>query len=376
MKRIAGFALVGFFALIAGGTAAKAQTPPSKAKPPALWVSAYYGGWDQTSLRPEDIDLRPVTDLVYFSLVPSAAGTAAPGGWYHEDDVAALARVAHAAGKKVLITIGGSDSAALFRPDIAAANRDGFVRSIVAWVEAHGYDGVDIDMEPVEDSDAPDFDTFITELRRSLKAANSNALLTAAVGPDPTPYAPILAEFDRINIMTYDISGPWEGWQTWYNSPLHNGGLAFSNGRPLPCVDTYVKGWTDAGATPASLGIGIDFDEKVWTGASGPNQPIAGVTVADASYAVVTDQYDVAHDFHWDDAAGSGYLSIPGATPSATLFISYDDARACRAKVRYAREHGLRGIILWEVGKQYRPFQPLGERNPLLAALYAALTSP
>src|SRR6266850_1142814 len=99
--------------LVAGGTHALAQTN--------LWVSAYYAGWSQGwtnngILPAEAIDYSALTHVVHFALVPRADGTVDPdANSITTTNSAALVARAHAAGKKVLITVGGWATDAAFR---------------------------------------------------------------------------------------------------------------------------------------------------------------------------------------------------------------------------------------------------------------------
>lgn len=55
------------------------------------------------------------------------------------------------------------------------------------------------------------------------------------------------------------------------------------------------------------------------------------------------------------------------------IFISYDDERACAAKVTYARDHHLGGLMIFDLGNGYRPFQSAGEQDPLLKTIKKSL---
>ena len=52
---------------------------------------------------------------------------------------------------------------------------------------SRSYDGVDIDWEPLDPSDANQFTNFIKSLRTRLDLINPRPLLTAAVAVPPTP---------------------------------------------------------------------------------------------------------------------------------------------------------------------------------------------
>ena len=54
-------------------------------------------------------------------------------------------------------------------------------------------------------------------------------------------------------------------------------------------------------------------------------------------------------------AAQAAYLSLDNTGSTNDKFISYDDEHACQAKVSYARNRGLGGVMIWELGQGYRP---------------------
>jgi chitinase len=195
-------------------------------------------------------------------------------------------------------------------------------------------------------------------------------------------YAAFQNQFDQINIMTYDMSGPWEGWVTWFNSPIYDGGYRFpSNGNLVPSVDGAVTNFLTNGVAPAKLGIGIAFYGYLWTGGSGtssicitqPRQSWTNVPTATAiRYSTIMTDYYQSNLYHWDTNAQSAYLSITNANPTNNTFISYDDQRTCQAKVSYARNHGLGGVMIWELAQDHQS----GQSSPLMQALKQALATP
>jgi len=251
-----------------------------------------------------------------------------------------------------------------------AEARKKFFDNIEKLITAHGYDGIDIDMEPMEEKDAPDFQVFIPALHAAMKAANSNAILTAAieVSKYPSIFKPIQNEFDQLNLMTYVFAGPWDG-VTWYDANLANGGKKDPKGKPLPGCDLFVKNWEGGGITPAKLGIGISFGAAVWHGATGPGQSLEGVRRRGMPYSRLMDTLYAPDAYHWDKEAQAPYLSI--ASPEK-LFVVYDDPRACQEKIDFIHKQGLGGFIIWEITGDYRPAQPAGKQHPLMQAIVDA----
>jgi chitinase len=354
---------------------------PAFAKPGDLWVTAYYADWHQQSgyLPPEQIDFAAVSHIIHFSIVPKRDGTinTSGGDFITPAQSKALIGPAHAAGCKVLICVGGANTASAFRPALADSVRPQFVKSLVAFVRERGYDGVDIDMEPIEDSDSAVYRAFVRELRTALSAADPRLLLTAATASKPELFAGLRDQFDQINVMTYDLSGPWPGFKTWHNSPLYDdAGKMMSGGDRYPSCDATLRGFVAAGVPRRKLAIGIAFYGYVWTGASAPEQPIEGVKVqSGVDYSAIMDEYTTAVSA-WDGVAHSPYFSVASDDPAKRRFVSFDDERLCAEKVAYARREGLGGVMIWELGSGYRAGQPEGRKDVLLQAVKRAWTSP
>ncbi|MBC8135749.1 MAG: glycoside hydrolase family 18 protein [Fibrella sp.] len=347
----------------------------------APWVTAYYPSWTLTNPTPANLDLRAITHLVFFALTPNADGTLSDPGGTIVTNAPAVKTAVRNAGKKVLICIGGGGTITPFRGAISPASRAAFVQNIVTWVTTNGYDGVDIDMEPLESSDAANYQAFITALRTALNAQDPNLLLTAAVEWNPVSdtagnqslFYPIRNSFNQINVMTYDMSGNWPGWCTWYNAPLFQGGNFLpSTGAPMPSGDRSVQAYRTAGIPASKLSLGAAFYGSKWTNVTGPMQAIpAGTTVENLTYDDIMTNYYSAGAYRWDSAAQSSYLTRP-ANPPYT-YISYDDPTLLTQKVNYVDNQGLGGLVCWNIGQQYRAAQPVGEQNPLLDAIYDAL---
>lgn len=195
-------------------------------------------------------------------------------------------------------------------------------------------------------------------------------------------FAALQNQFDQINIMTYDLSGPYEGWVTWFNSPIYDGGYRFpSTGGLVPSVDGAVSNFITNGLTAGKLGIGIAFYGYVWAGGTGTStggvtQPRQSWTNAPTmtayDYSAIMTSFYQTNLYYWDTSAQAAYLSISNANPADDMFISYDDQRTCQAKVSYARNNALGGVMIWSLGQDYQSGQP----EPLLQALKQALATP
>ncbi|MBE0641204.1 MAG: glycoside hydrolase family 18 protein, partial [Bacteroidales bacterium] len=290
----------------------------------SLWVSAYYAGWmqgseDSPGLRPEEIDYSAVTHIIHFSISPTTTGgiNFTVNGITPGQSLAAVTAT-HAAGKKILICVGGAGTSEDFAGATSSANIELFIENLIQFTGERGYDGIDIDWEPLQP--AAQFKEFIPRLRRAMKAVNPRWLLTVACTGERA-VAEMKDHFDQINLMTYDMSGPWPGWVTWHNSPIFDSGLMFpSTDLPLPSANRRLDDMLGLGVPPSQLGFGIDFYGFIWAGGTGT--PTGGVTApfqswkeaptvqANVPYATIMEQYYRPEYKRWDSLAVAAYLSI------------------------------------------------------------------
>ena len=373
--------------LLAGGlmhpVSVRAQNRPSapKSRASKIWISAYYMSEEQAKNRllPSEIDFKAFSHLIHFAIVPEKDGMIDPlkCGITAEQSRAVI-DPAHAAGCKVIVCLGGSETQLRLIPALTDAVRPTFVRSLVQFVTTRGYDGVDIDIEPIEDPDVPNYEKLVHELRAALKTVDSKLLLTVATAQEPAMFARLQQEFDQINLMTYDLSGLYAGFETWYNAGLYDGGKnLISSGKPFPSVTSTVDEFVKAGVLKSKLGIEVGFYGYVWTGVTAPQQSIQGVTVDDGvDYKDIMDKYYQPARYHWDDKAKAPYLSIDSPQVKERKFISYDDEKLCAMKVAYTRQNGLGGLIIWQLGGGYRKNQPTGKRDQLLQVIKRAWLHP
>ena len=351
-----------------------------------FWITGYYAGWMQGwynngRLPAGQIDFSTINYVIHFGLVPQADGTIDfSTNSILQSNSDSLVNAVHAAGRKVLICIGGWGSDVAFRGATSPLRLASFVSTIVQFVVARGYDGVDIDWEVLEQSDETQYINFIELLRMTLNTLKPGALLTAAVAWQPSIIASVQQYLDQINIMTYDLSGPWNGWVSWYNSPVYSGNYKFpSNGQQLPSIDEMVNQFIAAGVAKEKISIGIDFYGYIWQGGNGTStggvsSPLqswndAPEVIPNVPYYSIMDSYYRPDFYRWDSTAEASYLHIDDTCNSNDMFISYDDERACKSAVEYALQKGLGGVFIWELGADVRS-SPTDQ--PLVSSIKAA----
>lgn len=347
------------------------------------WVLGYHVGYEAGMYPTDKVDFAAMSHVVIGVVTPNTDGTL--NTTYDIDPTngpiwaSAVASAAHAAGRKALLMVGGAGTLTGFEGAASNANRAGFVTHLLAELDARGADGLDLDWEPLESVDYANF----TALAQALRSARPALVLTVPVGwvnanfqnasaPDPF-YGTIAPLFDRIDIMTYDMEWPADGWKSWYSSALHG-----ESGTTPSSVDSSVAFYRASGVPRSKLGVGIGFYGVCWHGVTATRQTIpsgAGIYGSDNTYSyhnIVTQYYALA-DYHYDAVADAPYLANATAfgPGNGCNFLSYEDAASIAAKGAYARRNGFGGAIIWNIGEGYVPEQP-GQENALLEAVNAA----
>jgi chitinase len=172
------------------------------------YVSCYNGSY---AARAATLNFSRMTHLLLaFGTAKKCDGVCTPSSdmtislEQDDADVATLVAAAHAAGVKVILSIGGGDRTddATISQFYSAGLSVPFAAAIDRYVAAHHLDGVDVDMEDPSNMGAP-YGDFILALAARLHPQGK--LLTAAVGSylgSAIPHA-ALAQFDFLNVMVY-----------------------------------------------------------------------------------------------------------------------------------------------------------------------------
>ncbi len=276
-------------------------------------------------------------------------------------------------------------------------SRNRLINNTLQLIDHVGYDGVDVDLEPVMSAYIPGivygnsyYIQFIDQLYDSLQIRksyllNRSLLLTAAMNGYAGPvFARLYHKFDQINIMTYDLVSPDWSFPVWHDSPVYSGSYMIS-GRPAPSVQSEVQKCLNAGVPPEKIGIGVSCDAFRWKGGSGT--PTGGVTAPRQqwlqapswtrfAYKDMMASYFRSEYYRWDDTAKMSYLSIDREGSANDEFWSYNDEASCKAKVEFVKQNSLGGVIIWELGSGYLAQKPLGERLPQLNAIHEAIMQP
>jgi len=219
---------------------------------------------------PSNAQLDRMTHLILFQLYPTADGRGLITTWfsYNNTQIQDIMTRARARNVKVLIALGGAGgNTANFIPATTNANRPHFVNAVRDFVNRHGFDGVDLDWEGTA---AQMNWRQYTDLAIDLKRAMPDKWITATLGADSpwsrfgnhfTTDAAVRRYFqeniwiiDAVQLMTYDMGG---GIRTGQNQQIHWATQACANASQLVMNEWATFGQGQPGFCRSKLLIGV-----------------------------------------------------------------------------------------------------------------------
>ncbi|KAL0075401.1 glycoside hydrolase family 18 protein [Phycomyces blakesleeanus] len=364
-------------------------------------LSAYIVDWN----IPKSIPWTKLDHVIYSFAIPNKDGKL---GDFDANQLKKVVKDAHAHKKGVSLSIGGWSGSLYFSSLVrTSASREKFANNLVQAVKTYNVNGLDLDWEYPNNpdgvscneknaNDTPNYLKLIQLLRKKLDAAfpNEHKTISAAVSTtvfrdgNQNPYKKLASGWknalDYVNIMAYDLAGPWNP-KTSSNSPLYS-----KNGEES--IDSSVKQWVAAGIPKNRIVVGVPFYGYTALTTS-PATAKSGIKVAyKKGTQIKGDQYDskgadpckgakssYSGDVLWKTIASkgivrsaSGWKTVWDSTSQTYFsyaaktkqFLTFDDPRSLRAKATYVQKNKLAGVMLWSLDMD-------DSKNSLLNSLQA-----
>jgi len=360
-------------------SAPSAPVTPAATTTSARWLSGYYVGYER-SLYPEtSVDFSVLTHVILGAAQPTVTGGVTTDfylGTAGPTMARNLSARAHQFGRKAILMVGGAGAHDALASAASNAYRPTFVANLLRAADSLGYDGLDVDWEPMYAADQP----MALQLLRDLRAARPRMLLTFPIGwvsangaADPwvAQVAPLV---DQLNVMSYDMADNWGGWVSWHTSALSGAGADHPSS-----IASTVAAYRAVGVPAAKLGVGVPTYGACWRGPTTMRQTLAAadrVVASDnaMSYATIASTYYTAAAARWDSTASAGYLSFATPTgPQQCTLVSYETPQSAAAKGAWVKAQGLGGAIVWTLGEGHVATLPAGQQDPLVKAAYGAM---
>lgn len=325
--------------------ASGAQAAPAAERP---LVVGYYPYW-ATDLAPAKIRFDRFTHIIHAFVGVGANGApevraAVPSK--------ALTSAARAAGTKVILGLGGGSNGANFAKMVRDPELSkNFIAQVVQMTVDYGYDGLDIDWEYPAEGDRQLLTDFVNSMHGALKAIDPNLMLVMAM-PKSNYYGQwydveaIKDKLDWIQIMTYDMHGPWSA-HAGYNSALY-ASPTDTDGRALnfEAAATY---WLNRGFSAKQVLMGIACYGRGFTVATWGDKPGGKNAHEDIAYKRVLGLLGTGWVRQWDAKSAVPYLQKNGGGE----LLSYDDEVSAELKGAWSRARGVGGIFFWAIDQDY-----------------------
>lgn len=348
------------------------------------WLMGYYVGYIADRYPVEAVSWESLTHIAVGAALPRHDGTLDTTFYMSENRGSTWAkrvvRTAREHNVKPILMLGGADTSPAFREAVSPNYRQTFVDSVSTAITEFGFDGVDIDWEPMSETDIP----AVRALAEDLRARHRGLILTVPIGSVnmnrrdeiPPSISSLASTFDQINLMTYGMHGAgWRDWHSW-----HPGALQGETVNTPMSIDSTVSTYLESGLPAHKLGVGIGFYGACYRGITEPNQQSSKMeVVADGnrmSQADIMDHYFRDDIAKWDDRSKTPYLSSREPIgPLKCNFVPYENVQSVQMKARYAVNRGLGGVIVWNINQGHRRSASEAERDILLKAIAQQLAT-
>lgn len=288
-------------------------------------IAAFYPDYNVSELSVSEVRFDQLTDIVYFSISPNEDGSLNLS-FINKNDPNTMVDVVQAAkdnNVKVWICVGGADGRSDYFSDVVAdpGRRDTFSDALVQFCIDNGFDGIDLDWEPIDDS--PNYAIFIRELKTKMTPHSmelSVDVYAESNGLNPEAFDSI----DWLHVMAYDMYE--ESPHSTYEKAL--AGLAF---------------WEDAGFPRRKIILGLPFfGREVVEDGETQNSPYY-------SYGeIVTEHLSLPVDPDIDAVDPDTGEEYPDDT-SVIGVINFNGIDTIKAKTQYVLENGYGGVMFWEL---------------------------
>jgi spore germination protein YaaH len=287
-------------------------------------VLGFYASW----APPSPVHYSKISHLMFAFLFPSAGGQvtgpAVPSN---------VVSSAHAAGVKVIASVGGANHSTVF-PSMAAnaSARTTFANSMRDYINSNGIDGVDIDWEyPANAQDSANLTLLLKAVR---SAVGTSKLITMDMAPTHEKGQWVskssLEICDFYNVMAYDFTGSFPGSVVGQHSTYNHGVLGV----------TY---WKNRGAPRERVIMGVPFYGKNF----------------DAGGAAVD---------YKDIMAANPNISPDADSVGRTWF---NGVTTMKKKSAYVAQQGYGGVMIWQLAGD----APAGSKS-LLDAIETGYNTP
>lgn len=250
--------------------------------------------------------------------------------------------------------------------------RSNFIENVVAFIEQNMLSGIDLDWEFPTADNKNNFVLLLQELKKAFDI--SGYILSIAVAPDKWradeiyDTSKISQEVDFINLMTYDLRGPWDA-SVGHHSQMypHNSESAYR--RELN-VAASVNYWLSKGAPAEKLIVGIPTYGNTFVLSDTKQHKIGSeIDVNETKNfqgSIGYNEYCATKHLGWKQHFDSSYR-VYYAVKNST-WIGFESVQQVIRKSEMVRRKGLGGVMFWSLDTDDYNKNCLKGNFPLIAS--------
>ncbi|MCE6990785.1 glycosyl hydrolase family 18 protein [Dyadobacter sp. CY323] len=253
----------------------------------------------------KQIDFAKITHLYIAFINPDSLGNLT-----RTESLKEVAALAHSKNVKIMASIGGGGAPKYYPSFLIGEKKTKLINDLVNLAVNNNLDGIDVDLEGAL-IDA-NYESFVIDFGAALR--QKNKLITAAIA---TVYKTqftdkALAQFDFVNIMSYDRTGPWR--------PDRPGPHA-----PYSMSEEDLQYWLETRKIPR---------EKLTLGVPFYGYGFGGTAPESMSYKNILRQYP--------DSVNQDQMHLNGG------MVYYNGLSTIRKKTELAMEK-VNGVMIWQL---------------------------
>jgi GH18 family chitinase len=332
----------------------------------AQWVVGFY-----TVGMGQPISEVPWNKITHLNLCCAAAGAngSLSENWLTPSSYSQLRSMAQAANVKIIVSIGDQGVPTNYFPSNTTPGMvSTFANSIAAYINANGFDGVDLDWESNVNA------SQYIDLMAKVRAAMPNKLVMMDVGNWgglDSVAAASHRNVDQLNVMCYDMAaGNGFSW--------HNAAVLQAGDPGVMTCDWRMRAFTNAGVPASKLGVGIPAYGYVWNGTTQPRSSGGSMDGTQYWYSQILGNptwWNGGLNKRWNSTNRADYLSVG----STNQFVTYNDTGSVHEIVSWGKSQGFGGYMVLFLYQEYMAGASGDARSPITTALrneLGAVTAP
>lgn len=254
-------------------------------------------------------------------------------------------------GTKLLVSINQKSSGNFSSVAGDATLREAFADRIVKLLQDYNLDGLDIDWETPSSSEAGNFTLMMQAIYEKCKAANSNYLVTAAIGggkwaPPKYDLPNSINYLDYVNLMTYSMTSAY----SYHQSALYK---STKGATLVSCsIDESIVIYNNLSVPNNKILVGIPFYCVLQSDSNGFGSKTG--TGKSISYSSFLNNYKNLTTMveYFDEECGVPYCY----DATNKYYISYDNDHSVEVKCAYIHNKGLAGLMFWQYGQDVNDY--------------------